>query len=138
MFNVCVFDVCVSNVCVFDVCVFNICVFNICVFNICVLLLGVHMFLYESSPPILESIEVFGILEVESDPIKTFTIKTKYLYVSGALIAGTEEVEFEGELTIILDGDITTPDYEIVNPPISDGIEMGSKAIGKCLIINNQ
>ena len=88
------------------------------------------MFLYEDSPEILNSLEVFGILEVQSDPNKDFIIKIKYLYVSGAFIAGSENEPFKGQLSIIMYGDESTPDYEIRDPPFSDGTQMGSKAIG--------
>lgn len=89
------------------------------------------MVIYSESPAVLESIEVLGILEVENNPDKSFTIQAKYIYVSGRFLAGSEEEPFEGELSIMLDGDMTTPEYEIVDTEVGKtGVEMGAKAIG--------
>ena len=90
------------------------------------------MVIFNESPAVMESLEVFGILEIASSPSKSFTVESKYIYVSGRFIAGTEEQPYEGELDIVLDGDQDTPDFDIVN--LSEGrsgVEMGAKSMGE-------
>ena len=94
---------------------------------------AIHMFLDQESLPRFEKIDVLGILEVDNDAEKSYTLDVTYLYISGQFIAGTERQEFAGSLTINLHGDVSTPEYVIIDPPNSDGINMGAKAIGKNL-----
>ena len=54
-----------------------------------------------------------------------------YLYISGVFEAGLETEPFLGSLIINLVGDITTPVFDIIDPPLSDGTAMGAKVIGE-------
>ena len=45
--------------------------------------------------------------------------------------AGLETEPFLGSLIINLVGDITTPVFDIIDPPLSDGTAMGAKVIGE-------
>lgn len=97
------------------------------------------MFITEDTVIDVRQIEVLGILEFENDATRQYVLKTIYFYVSGALICGSESDDFLGKLDIILEGNVNDPDYDIVDPPVSSGIDMGAKAIGNkylYLIIN--
>ena len=89
------------------------------------------MFVTEDTLIDIYMIEVRGILEFKNDASRNYVMKTTYFYVSGALIAGTKDNDFKGKLEIVLIGDVHDADYEITDQPISTGVEMGSKAIGK-------
>ena len=91
------------------------------------------MFITDDTPIEVNMIEVRGILEFENVATRNYVMKLTYLYVSGALICGSNDNEFEGKLEIMLVGDIHDADYEITAPPASTGVEMGSKAIGKVI-----
>ena len=88
------------------------------------------MHITQDSLPYLKQIEVFGILEIDSDANRNLVINATHIYVAGKFIAGSLDSSFQGKLTINLHGSPRDPIYPIVNPPVSDGVSMGAKAIG--------
>ena len=88
------------------------------------------MHITQDSLPYLKQIEVYGILEIDSDVSRNLILNTTNIYVAGKFIAGSADSSFEGKLTINLHGTPHDPIYSIVNPPHSDGVNMGAKAMG--------
>ena len=101
------------------------------IFSSC--LLDIHMHISENIPISIRKVEVFGNLEFQNGADKRYVFQTNYMYVSGGLYCGAADNEFEGQLQIILNGTVRDPDFDIVDPPQSSGVDMGSKAIGTCV-----
>ena len=88
------------------------------------------MHITEDSLPYLKQIEVYGILEIDSDVNRNLIINTTSIYVIGKFIAGSANSPFQGQLTINMYGSPHESIYPIATTPISDAVHMETKTIG--------
>ncbi len=97
------------------------------------LIVGEWMILDETTAE-LETLYIYGVLEILNEPSSNIILKTKKIFIDGGrLIVGTEDQPFLGQAEIYLMGNAA--DEELLFQG-NNGPVIGTKAIGKTIKLN--
>ena len=100
-----------------------------CCNSVC--LLSGYWVVLDQEVPAFDRLIIEGTLEINNDLTKNFVLNVTYLYIlGGRLIVGFENSPFEGQFSIFLRGDHSTPVFDVTEGPI-----VGSKVLGKSRLI---